>query len=131
MGLRMKPIREYGLIGGGYTFQSIMKSHELLGHPSIKSTRKTAQMMNFKLTGIVTRCKDCILAKVKRTNTKKFNENKSKRKGGRLCVDISWVKRSSLGNNKYWLIIEDEFTSMKWSFLLIKNRMLEIKLWDS
>jgi hypothetical protein len=101
MGLRMKPIREYGLIGGGYTFQSIMKSHELLGHPSIESTRKTAQMMNVKLTGKVTRCKDCILAKVKRTNTKKFNENKSKRKGGRLCVDISWVKRSSLGNNKY------------------------------
>jgi hypothetical protein len=29
-----------------------------------------------------------------------------------------WLKKSSIGNNKYWLLIEDKYTSMKWSFFV-------------
>jgi hypothetical protein len=47
-----------------------------------------------------------------------LNPNKAKKRGERLCVDISWIKKSSIGNNKYWLLIEDEYTSMKWSFFV-------------
>jgi hypothetical protein len=58
------------------------------------------------------------IAKLKRTNINKLNPHKAKKKGERLCVDISWIKKNSIGNNKYWLLIEDKFTSMKWSFFV-------------
>jgi hypothetical protein len=48
---------------------------------------------------------------------------KATKKGERLCADISQIKMSSLENNKYWMLIKDEFSSMKWSFFI--NRKSE------
>ena len=36
----------------------------------------------------------------------------------RLLLYISSVNHRSLGGNKFWLLIIDEFTHMKWSFFL-------------
>jgi hypothetical protein len=116
MAAKMEVDNNYSLVGGGYTFKNVMDYHKKLGHPSIKGTRKAAKANDIKLTGKVKKCKSCILAKLKRTNISKLNPNKAKKKGERLCIDISWIKKSSIRNNKYWLLIEDEYTSMKWSF---------------
>ena len=40
MGGRMKKEVEFGLIGGGYTFQNIIKFHKKLGNPSIEVTKR-------------------------------------------------------------------------------------------
>ena len=36
----------------------------------------------------------------------------------RLFLDISSVNHRSLGGNKFWLLIVNDFTRMKWSFFL-------------
>jgi hypothetical protein len=101
MAAKMEVDNDYGLVGGGYTFENIVEYHKKLGHPSIEATRKTAAENQIKLTGKVEKCENCILAKLKRTNISKLNPNKAKKRGERLCVDISWIKKSSIGNNKY------------------------------
>ena len=118
MGAKLYLDVEVGMIGGGYKFENVMDYHKKLGHPSIEITKKTAAMNNIKLIGKVEKCENCILGKIKRTNIKKKSEDVASEPGVRFCADISWIRKSSLGNNRYWLIIEDEFTSMKWSFFI-------------
>jgi hypothetical protein len=72
----------------------------MLGHPSIQTTRSTAKQFGLELTGKMNKCVDCILAKVKRTNIPKESKNKAKEVGLlRLCMDVSYIKKESLGNN--------------------------------
>ena len=47
--------------------------------------------------------------------------NPSKNTGERLSLDISSVKVKSKGRVKYWLLVMDEYTKMKWSFFLKKK----------
>jgi hypothetical protein len=89
MAAKMEVDNDYGLVGGGYNFENIMEYHKKLAHPLIDSTRKTAAANQIKLIGEVEKCKNCILAKLKRTNISKLNPNKAKKRGERLCVDIS------------------------------------------
>ena len=61
---------------------------------------------------------DFMLAKVRGSNTPKVPENKAKVTGERICLDVSYIKKDSMANNKYWMIVEDQFTSYKWSFFM-------------
>jgi hypothetical protein len=40
--------------------------HDLLGHFSIKNTRKTAARLTIRLTGKIYTCEDCLLSKMRR-----------------------------------------------------------------
>ena len=95
-----------------------MRFHQLLGHPSMQTTRATAKQMRITLTGKLEECSDCILAMMRRKNIPKLSENKSNIIGERLCIDVSYIKKDSMGNNKYWLIIEDQFSGFRWSFFM-------------
>jgi hypothetical protein len=66
-------------------------------------------------------CEDCILAKIKRKNIIKMSSNKSTKPGERLLIDISYVKKESLGGKNIWILIEDQATSMKWSTFVRRN----------
>jgi hypothetical protein len=103
-----------------YDFKSF---HDLLGHASIEITRRTAVRLGIKLTGRISTCEDCLLAKIKRKIINKQGMGRSKIPGERLLVDISCIKRKSLGvkDTHTWLLIEDQATSMKWSFFLRKK----------
>ena len=43
--------------------------------------------------------------------------------GERIFTDISWIKKSSLRNNKFWMLIEDKFSCMKWSFCIHRKTL--------
>ena len=53
MAAKMEVDNDYGLVGGGYTFENVMEYHKKLGHPLIEATRKTAEANHIKLTGKV------------------------------------------------------------------------------
>jgi hypothetical protein len=94
------------------------KFHDMIGHASIENTKNTANEMGIKLTGKIVSCEDCLLAKMKRKNINKKSLGKSKTPGERILIDISYIKRKSLGGKDTWLLIEDQATSYKWSYFM-------------
>ena len=79
-------------------------------------TVSTAVSLRLKVTGKVEKCVDCLLTKIRKTNIPKVSENKAKEAGEKICLDVSYIKKDSMGRNKYWMIVEDQHTSFKWSF---------------
>jgi hypothetical protein len=92
--------------------------HDLLGHASIENTRRTALRLGLKLTGKILTCEDCLLAKMRRKNINKLSKGRSILPGERLLIDISYIRKKSLGGKDTWLLIEDQATSMKWNFFM-------------
>ena len=84
--------------------------------------------MGVNLIGKLENCEDCILAKIKQKNVRKQGINKAKTAGERLLIDISLIKGESFGKSKHWLLIEDQFTNMRWSFFLNKRTEMSEKV---
>jgi len=99
---------------------SYEKAHERLGHPGAKFLEGTIDHLKIPIKDKAAQeCKECLLAKARRVNLPKEALNKSERPGERLCIDISSVKgKNSKPIGKFWLLVVDEATSMKWSFFL-------------
>ena len=95
-------------------------SHRIFGHPSEATSKSTAKQYGWKLTGNFDKCDECTLAKIRQQNLNKEATHSSK-KGERLYIDISSIKRRSYGGSKFWVLIVDDFTKMKWSIFL-KNK---------
>jgi hypothetical protein len=55
---------------------------------------------------------------MRRKNISKINVGRSKIPGESLLIDISYIKRKSLGGKDTWLLIEDQATSLKWCFFM-------------
>jgi hypothetical protein len=51
-------------------------------------------------------------------------------KGGRIFMDISSINVQSKGRNKFWLLLQDEFTSCIWSFFLKHKSDLTMYVWN-
>ena len=130
MGVKMFPSSEVASVAAmpEGKAMSITTLHQCLGHPSEATTRATAKAMNWNLQGQLEKCEDCALAKARQKNVPKSNPKKSVTKGERLLMDISSVKDKSFGGSKYWLLIEDEATSMKWSYFLKANSEVAEKM---
>jgi gag-polypeptide of LTR copia-type/Zinc knuckle len=98
---------------------NISKFHSILGHPSEDTTKATAKYYNLQLTGTMDKCVPCTIAKAKQKNVHKVAQRHDDVfPVTRLYLDISSVRTESLGNNKFWLLIVDDATDMKWSFFL-------------
>ena len=96
--------------------------HEELGHPSEATTRATAKLYGYTLTGQFEPCGKCMLAKAKQKKLRRINTGESAiRKGERLYVDISSPSSMSLGGRCHWALIVDECTGMAWSKFLKKK----------
>jgi hypothetical protein len=63
-------------------------------------------------------CVDCAKGKTKKKQIAKISTTHATKKGERIAMDISSIKSKSFGGNKYWLMIQDEFTSYVWCKLL-------------
>jgi hypothetical protein len=55
---------------------------------------------------------------MRRKNINKTTLGRSKIPGERLHIDFSYIKRKSLGGKATLLLIEDQATSLKWSFFM-------------
>ena len=57
----------------------------------------------------------------------KASTTKSKHPGERILVDASYIKRESLGKKNMWILIEDQASTMKWSYFgRRKNELINI-----
>jgi hypothetical protein len=123
LGLRMKPKEsETALIlkmeSMDKTKIEINELHQKLGHPGEKNllgTAKNLEMMTFRKLLV---CKDCAIGKAKQKNLNQVNANKSNVPRERIYLDISSVSQTSFGRSKYWILIVDKSTRMKWCFFV-------------
>ena len=54
-------------------------------------------------------------------NITKKNEEKSKNPGERMYLDMSSMRKPSMGGKQHWVILVDEATKYKKSFFLRRN----------
>jgi hypothetical protein len=50
-------------------------------------------------------------------NIPKEKNKVATKKGELLLIDISWVKTVTIADDRYWLLIMDEYTHYLWSYL--------------
>ena len=100
---------------------SYLQAHLKLGHPSQRMTLKTSEKLGWKVNNEAHSCANCQQGKAKQKNTKKKTERKAKEKGEQFYINLSWIKvggRSAKkkSQRRFWLLVVDDFTKMKWSF---------------
>jgi transposase InsO family protein len=92
----------------------INEAHELLGHVGERSLRDTAKTLEWDLTGHV--CTGCTEAKAKAAAVAKNTTVRATRPGERLFTDISGPYAKSAIGSRYWIMVVDDYSRMKWSF---------------
>jgi gag-polypeptide of LTR copia-type len=130
---KVKNRQERALVTSERKQMKLETFHRMLGHLSIDTTRLTARGLDLQLTGCLTHCENCILAKIRKKNIKKVSESISKTPGERLLMDISFIKQENLGKRNIWELVEEQFSKMKWSIFnrrksdMIKEMIVLIK----
>ena len=105
------------------------RAHQILGHPGRNKLIGTTERLHWHLNEKHSEsCEDCLKGKAKRLNINKESKNNSTKPGERLMIDTSSIKTK---NNKkvgrFWLLVVDEATDMKWTFFL-KNKDDQVKI---
>ena len=95
--------------------------HRVTGHAGHHLMDATAKYYKVDLTGKVNNCLSSSLEKVRHKNIKKKNEDKSKNPGERMYLDISSMRKPSMGGRQHWVMLVDEATKYKKSFFLKKK----------
>lgn len=95
-------------------------AHQILGHPGRNLLLGTADRLKWTIKDKkTTECEDCLKGKAKRMTLSKESSNRSIIPGERLAIDISTVKTQNAKRmGRYWLLVVDEATNMKWSYFL-------------
>ena len=92
--------------------------HRVTGHAGHHLMDATAKYYKVDLTGKVNNCLSCSLEKIIQKNIPKKNEDKTKNPGERMYLDISSMRKPSMGGRQHWVMLVDEATKYKKSFFL-------------
>ena len=95
--------------------------HRVTGHAGHHLMDATAKYYKVDLTGKVNNCLSCSLEKIRQKNIPKKNEDKSKNPGERMYLDISSMRKPSMGGRQHWVMLVDEATKFK--------KMLDMGVW--
>ena len=63
-------------------------------------------------------CEFCAMAKSKQKAIKKINTSPVEKPGERIYMDISSIQAVGLGGSRFWCLLVDESTKMKWSIFI-------------
>ena len=92
--------------------------HGKLGHPGQETTRATAASLGWTIAKEKGECESCPIAKARQKNVNQVADNKVTSPGQLMSSDISSIRTDSSTGRKYWLLVVDNYTGMKWSFFL-------------
>ena len=95
--------------------------HRVTGHAGHHLMDATAKYYKVDLTGKVNNCLSCSLEKIRQKNIPKKNQDKTKNSGERMYLDISSMRKTSMGGRQHWVMLVDEATKYKKSFFLKKK----------
>jgi hypothetical protein len=130
-GVDIFPISNDKLVEHATTIISHECLHEQLGHPHQAVVTETAKNYGWKIKPpIDATCASCAKGKAKRNKIAKVAKNVATKKGERIFLDISSINAKSKGGNKFWLLLQDEFTDCVWSFFLKQKSDLTHHVWN-
>ena len=89
---------------------NINVAHNLFNHISEQVLQQTCKERNIKLTGQLKPCQGCLYAKSKRKRIMKTSNVRANRAGERLFIDTSGPYPRSIGGNKYWFKVVDDYS---------------------
>ena len=95
--------------------------HRVTGHAGHHLMDATAKYYKVNLTDKVNNCLSCSLEKIRQKTIPKKNGDKSKNPGERMYLDISSMRKPSMGGRQHWVILVDEATKYKNCFFLKKK----------
>ena len=102
-----------------------MYAHQLLGHAHEGVVTETAKALGWNVVGTNNPCVNCATAKSKQKAVPKESTSEPvKGIGERIMIDISSIASKSFGGGKYWLLVMDEWTRFKWTFILKQKNEL-------
>ena len=87
--------------------------HRVTGHAGHHLMDATAKYYKVDLTGKVNNCLSCSLEKTRQKNIPKKNEDKSKNPGERMYLDISSMRKPSMGGRQHWVMLKSFFLKKK------------------
>ena len=99
----------------------INKLHCMLGHANEAYSRLTAKEYGWEATGKWAVCENCAIAKSKQKKLSKTNTSPVMYPGEQLYLDTSSIKSTAIDGIKFWCLLVDEVSKMKWSFFLKKK----------
>jgi hypothetical protein len=95
------------------------KFHSLMGHPNDAVLKETAMAHNIQLTDIHHRvCQHSAKAKIRMKNIPTENDNIATKKSELLLIDILGIRTATYADNRYWLLVMDEYTNFLRSFFM-------------
>jgi hypothetical protein len=97
---------------------SVMLAHRALGHVSKEKVLKTLERANIKYTDDMTTCDACIQGKQHRATYRSKPEKALAQSKGFCHADLCTAPVESLGGNKYFLCITDEFSKFRAVYFL-------------
>ena len=96
----------------------INHAHDIFNHMSEQVLRQTCLEHNIHLTGKLKACPGCLYAKAKRKKIMKATNVRATAAGERLFIDTSGPYPRSIGGNKYWFKIVDDYSRKNWNYLM-------------
>ena len=97
---------------------SLMLAHKALGHTSKKKVIETLDRANIKYTDDMTTCDACIQGKQHRATYRSKPEKALAQSKGYCHADLCTAPVDSLGGNKYFLCITDEYSKYRAVYFL-------------
>ena len=87
--------------------------HIVTGHAGHHLMDATAKYYKVNLTGKLNNCLSCSLEELRQKNILKKNEDNNENPGERMYLDISSMKKPSMGGRQHWTMLVDEATKYK------------------
>ena len=84
--------------------------HKVTGHAGHHLMDATEKYYKVGLTGKVNNCLSCSLEKIRQKNIPKKNEDKSNKPRERMYLDISSMRKPSMGGRQHCVMLVDEAT---------------------
>ena len=95
--------------------------HRVTGNAGHHLIDATAKYYKVDLMGKVNNCLSCSLEKIRQKSIPKKDEDKTKNPGERMYLNISSMRKPSIGGKQHWVMLVDEATKYKKSFFLKKK----------
>ena len=92
----------------------IKEAHELLGHPSERTTRATMKYYNIRVFGDMDICPACAINKAKKKDSPKAPSTRAKNPCERLLVDTTGPFAPSLRGSRYDVYVICQATNGQW-----------------
>ncbi len=99
----------------------INEAHQKFRHLNEKVLKSSLAHYGYHATGSFVPCHACMMYKAQQKSVNKITTMMVTKPGERLHIDTSGPFPTTLGGNKYWIKIKDQYSGMSWN-TFVKER---------